>query len=147
MKKFALMFAAALALAGASFAQTKPATVATTVKPRVLAATAAHSVTLNWTASPDATAAVGVGYNVYRVGGACPATAPATTAGFTNVGNSAGTATVAPATSFVDSAVTAGQTYCYVVTYFNPTQESGLSNTAPATIGLAAPGNLTTKPQ
>jgi hypothetical protein len=70
-----------------------------------------HSVTLNWAASPT----TGVtGYNVYRFTGACAANIT-----FTKL-------TASPITplTFVDTAVTAGTTYCYSVTAVSPGGES-----------------------
>jgi hypothetical protein len=83
--------------------------------PTNLTATAGDSqVTLSWTAVSDAT-----GYNIKR----------STTAGgpYTNVGSNVS------GTSYVDSSVTNGTTYYYVVTALNGTAESANSNEASAT--------------
>jgi hypothetical protein len=59
------------------------------------------------------------------------------TSGFTSLNS-----TLFTTTTFTDSTVTPG-TYCYVVTFTNPTATSGPSNTAAATILPAAPTNVT----
>lgn len=84
----------------------------------VLKAQQPHSVTLSWKAS--STAAVTV-YNIHRVAAA----------GGSTIGSNYATVT-APATTYKDTAVTAGQTYYYTVSAWCPTcapsKESALSN-------------------
>ena len=93
----------------------------------------AHAVSLTWTASIDG----GVGYNVYRFSGACPA---AGTIGFSKI-----TATPLTATTYTDSAVAPG-TYCYYATAVLNGAESVPSNLASAVILPAAPAALSTTP-
>lgn len=82
-------------------------------------ATLSHLVSLSWTASTSADV---TGYNIYR----------STTSGGTySKINSSLVAT----TSYTDSTVSAGQTYYYVATAVNSSnQESGYSNQASATV-------------
>jgi hypothetical protein len=78
----------------------------------------AHSVTLNWTASTSAV----TGYNVYR--------SQVSGGPYTKLNSS-----VDAATSYVDSTVTAGQTYFYVVTSVNSSGvESADSSEVSATV-------------
>lgn len=82
-----------------------------------VAASAAHSVTLNWIASASSV----VGYNVYRAtqsGGPYTLINPALQSG----------------TSYADLSVQAGQTYYYVVTAVNGGTESAFSNQATAAV-------------
>ena len=100
----------------------------------VLKAQSGPTVTLTWTA-PVGASAVGATYRVKR-------------------GTSAGAETLlasvtAPATTYVDSSGTVGQTYFYVVTTFNPSfsnPESMPSNEVSATFLFqgrpGAPGSL-----
>ena len=80
-----------------------------------------HSVTLAWTQGvvPSGSPAVS-GNNVYR--------------GTTSGGEALLTSLSTPATSYVDTAVTAGTTYYYEVTAVNSSGESGKSNEAVATV-------------
>lgn len=81
----------------------------------VVAVRSGHSVTLTWTAS---TSSGVTGYNVYR----------SQTSGGPYVQVNAGLAT---GTSYLDSSVTAGQTYYYVVTSVGQgSSESSYSNEA-----------------
>ena len=93
-------------------------------------AKAQHSASLTWTASTDAAANPTLGYNVYRLAGACPASG---TTGFTKLN----TATVTT-TSFTDSAISLGNA-CYYVTATLNGAESVPSNTASAVILPGAP--------
>jgi hypothetical protein len=93
-------------------------------------ARAQHSASLAWTASSDAAANPTIGYNVYRLAGACPATG---TAGFTKL-----TATPLTTTTFADTTVGLG-TFCYYVTATLNGAESVPSNTASAVILPGAP--------
>jgi len=78
-----------------------------------------HSVTLNWTASTSANV---TGYYVYRSG--------SSTGPYTKLN-----ATPVKPTTFTDEAVTAGQTYYYVVTAVDSSNsESAYSNQARAVI-------------
>lgn len=97
----------------------------------------AHAVTITWTASTTA----GVSYNVYRTAGTCPGTT------FTKINT-----TPITATTYDDTAVTGGSTYCYYATSYlsgaNP-PESIPSNKAPATVPTDQPNpptNLTVNP-
>ena len=91
-----------------------------------------HSVTLTWTASPDAASNPTLAYDVYRAPAACPATPLV----FVKV------ATTAPlATTFTDTNVPIG-TMCYAVTSLVNGAESVQSNPAPAVILPAAPTGL-----
>lgn len=93
-------------------------------------AKAQHSASLTWTASTDAAANPTLGYNVYRLAGACPASG---TAGFTKL-NSVSVTT----TSFTDSTISLGNA-CYYVTATLNGAESVPSNTASAVILPGAP--------
>jgi hypothetical protein len=93
-------------------------------------AKAQHSASLTWTASTDAAANPTLGYNVYRLAGACPASG---TTGFTKLN----TATVTT-TSFTDSTISLGNA-CYYVTATLNGAESVPSNTASAVILPGAP--------
>jgi hypothetical protein len=101
-------------------------------------AQAAHSVALTWTASTDAAANPTLTYNVYRLNGACPATAPTSVSGsgFTKLNTAAITTT-----TFSDSGIAPG-TYCYFSTAFLNATESIPSNTAQALVAPAAPTSL-----
>lgn len=92
-----------------------------------------HSSTLTWQDTQNPT---GTTYNAWRASGACPATAPTSTppAGFTLLN----TVPIASLT-YVDTAVTAGNTYCYVVTAVGPNGQSSPSNDAQAVIPAAFP--------
>jgi hypothetical protein len=91
---------------------------------------AQHSASLTWTASPDATVNPTIGYNVYRLAGACPATG---TTGFTKLN-----ATPLTNTAFSDTNVGLGN-FCYYVTATLNGVESVPSNTAPAVILPGSP--------
>jgi hypothetical protein len=93
-------------------------------------ARAQHSASLAWTASSDAAANPGLGYNVYRLAAACPASG---TTGFTKL-NTAAVST----TSFTDSTVGLGNV-CYYVTATLNGAESVPSNTASAVVLPGAP--------
>ena len=115
MRKLLLALSIALALAPLARAQ-KPTATATS-----------HSVTLTWTGStsPGVTS-----YNVYR----------ASTSG----GPYGQIASVtAPATTYTDTNVSAGETYYYVVTAVASSSESGYSNEASAIVpsGSSAPNS------
>jgi len=91
-------------------------------------AQAAHSVTLSW--SPSSSTGV-TGYNVYRFVGAC-----GPTVAFTKL------ASTTTALTYVDSAVTAGATYCYTVTAVSVGGESTNAGTWQAVIPIyTAPTN------
>ena len=94
-----------------------------------------HSVGLAATASADAAANPTLTYNVYRLNGACPATAPTSisASGFTKI-NAAALTTPA----YTDANVAPG-TYCYFMTAFLNTTESNPSNDASAAVQPAAP--------
>lgn len=91
-----------------------------------------HSVTLNWT---DPTNPAGTNYNVYKLTGVCPGLNPPLS-DFAKVN-----ATPIPAFTYLDLAVTAGTTYCYVLTAITAagTNESGPSKDAGATIPVVSP--------
>lgn len=88
-------------------------------------AQAAHKVLISWT---DTANPAGTTYSVYRASAACSTNPTLTklTSGLT-------------VTTYTDSTVTNGQTYCYAVTANGPGGESAFSNEAPAII-LAPPG-------
>ena len=82
--------------------------------------TISHSVTLNWTASASSNV---VGYNVYRATG---------TGSYVKVNSS-----LVGSTTFVDSAVTGGQTYTYCATAVDGNNmESSYSTPVSATVPL-----------
>lgn len=90
-------------------------------------ATTASSVSLSWTASATATQ-----YQVQRAAGACSAGGA-----FSQVGT-------ATATTFTNSGLTGGTTYCYRVTASNTTGTSGPSATVTATTtGSGGPSGCT----
>ena len=93
-------------------------------------AKAQHSASLTWTASSDAVANPTLGYNVYRLAGACPTSG---TTGFTKLN----TATVTT-TTFTDSTISLGNA-CYYVTATLNGAESVPSNTASTVILPGAP--------
>jgi hypothetical protein len=97
-------------------------------------ARAQHSASLTWTASPDAATNPKLGYNVYRLAGACPASG---TAGFTKLNT-----TPLTTTTFSDTSVTLG-TFCYYVTATLNGAESVPSNTASAVVLPGAASLLT----
>lgn len=88
-----------------------------------------HYVTLSWTASADQ----GVTYNIYRAGGACPATG--LPSGATKVGS--GITTLTWKDSMVDLGI-----YCYYATAEKNSLESPPSNTAEASVKPGAPSSL-----
>lgn len=98
----------------------------------IRATATAHSVALAWTASSDAAANPTLTYNVYRLVRVCPSGTPT---GFTQVGT-------ASATTYSDTAVSVGNTYCYYVTAQLNALQSVPSNTASAVILPAAPTAL-----
>jgi hypothetical protein len=102
-----------------------------------VSAFAAHSITIAWT---DTLNPSGVTYNVYRLVGTCPTTAPTTTppTGFTLL-QSANTGT-----TFMDSAVLTGTTYCYIVTAVVAGSESAPSNDAQGTEPTSFPPTMLT---
>lgn len=92
----------------------------------VTSAAQTHSVTLAWV---DQLNPSGTQYNAYRASGACPATPPTSTAGFVKLNSSS-----ISGMTYIDATVTAGQTYCYVVTAVNTTSETAPSPDAQAVI-------------
>jgi hypothetical protein len=100
-----------------------------------------HSATLSW---QDALNPVGTTANIWRASGACPATAPTTTPppGFTQINTAAvaesGSAGAMVGT-YIDTAVTAGDTYSYVITAVGPNGQSNPSNCAQGVIPAAFP--------
>ena len=97
-----------------------------------------HTVTLTWTDTVNPT---GTTYSAWRQTGACPQLAPTTTTGFTQLNAAAITIK-----SYADSTVTAGATYCYVVTATaaGGGTASGPSNDAQAIVpGAFPPQGLT----
>jgi hypothetical protein len=90
-----------------------------------------HSVTLNWTASTDAAGNPTLSYNVFRLIGACSATAA-----FTKINT-----TPVTATTFVDSGIAPGA-YCYQATSFLNGAESKPSNQVAAVILPLPPGSV-----
>ncbi|HUJ33272.1 MAG TPA: hypothetical protein VLY23_18465 [Candidatus Acidoferrum sp.] len=96
--------------------------------------TSAHCVNLSWTAPADASGSST--YNVYRMAGACPASAPTSTAGFTKL-----TAAPQAATTYSDSTVTPGS-WCYVATQVAGALESAPSNNVLAAILPLSPGSM-----
>lgn len=98
----------------------------------------AHSVALAWTASADAAANPTLSYNVYRLNGACPATAPTSVSasGFTKLNSAAITTT-----AYTDSGIAPG-TYCYFATAFLNSTESNPSNDASGIVQPAIPTSL-----
>lgn len=87
-----------------------------------------HTVSLSWTASTDAAANPSLTYNIYR--------ATACSGAFVKLNASPGAAT-----TYLDSAVFAGNTYCYQVTAVLSAIESVPSNVVAAVIpaAVAAP--------
>ena len=93
-------------------------------------------MTLSWvdTQNPSATT-----YNAWRASGVCPTTAPTTTAGFTQLN-----ATAITTKTYADSAVSAGNTYCYIVTAVSVNGQSAPSNAAGGAIPAAFPPTMLT---
>lgn len=95
-----------------------------------------HAVALAWTASIDAVANSTLTYNLYRAASSC-----ATASSFTKVNTAA-----ISGTSFTDSSVTVGNTYCYQATSVLNGLESVDSNQTAAVILPAPPTALTATP-
>jgi hypothetical protein len=91
---------------------------------------AGHNIVLTWTPPSDAVA--GETYTVYRGVGAC--------AGNPTMSS---LAAAISASTYTDTAVTAGSTYCYYVESVVGAQSSVPSNTAGATVPIYAPTGLT----
>ena len=87
-----------------------------------------HSVALTWVASSDAASNPTLTYAVYRASVACPASGSPT--GLTKL-------VAVSATTYTDTAVSVGQTYCYIVRASLNGSESVDSNTAGGTIPIA----------
>ncbi len=86
-------------------------------------AQSAHQVTLKWWTTGANT------YNVYKLKGVCPT--PVVLSAFTKI------AVITPISydySYVDTGVTEGITYCYILTAVSGTTESGWSGAWQATI-------------
>lgn len=98
-----------------------------------LPAQAAHSVTLNWTASTDSTTATPGTVSVFRALGACPAT------GLGTATYTALTTTALAGGPYIDTTVTAGSSYCYYIGATIGAATSGPSNTYSALIPIAPP--------
>ena len=94
-------------------------------------AQSAHSVTLTWTASPDAAANPTLSYNVYRSVTSCSSPV------FSKVGSVA-----SGVLTFQDTAVTVGNTYCYAVTSVLNGLEGNNSPVVQAVILPAPPPTL-----
>lgn len=130
MKRFIPVLLAALPL------------MAATPKPKAAlfqgTATPAHKVVLTWTASADA-ASETLTYTVYRSTGACSgASNPVTLAG----------AGLLTATTFTDTAVAGGTSYCYEVVAVSASGAiSAPSNEVTAGVPLAAPSGLAVQVQ
>ena len=93
------------------------------IAPMPSSAQATPQVVLTWTASTS----TGVtGYNVYKLTGACPATI--SLSAFSKL------ASTTTALTYTDTAVTAGSTYCYVVTATTATAESAASGSWQVTV-------------
>jgi hypothetical protein len=106
--------------------------------PSSASAQTVHSVTLAATASSDAAANPTLTYNVYRLNGACPATAPISVSGS---GFTKKNTTPLATPSYTDSGIAPGA-YCYFMTAFLNTVESIPSNTAQALVPVAVPTSL-----
>lgn len=98
--------------------------------PGCKSALAGHSVTLEWTSSPDA----GVTYNIYRAAVSCP------TSGIPSAPTKIGTGI--NLLTYTDSAVSVGSTYCYYATASLSGLESVPSNTVQAVILPSPPTAL-----
>ena len=81
----------------------------------------AHQAVLSWAAPDDATATAS--YNIYRAAGLCPQTA------FTKLNT-----TPITGTTFTDSSVQVGKSYCWYGTHVESGLESVPSNTAGGTV-------------
>lgn len=90
-----------------------------------------HSVALVWVPPTGVTL---LGSNVYRIVGSCPAN-PSLTA-FTKLNTSP-----IQGTTFTDTAVTAGSTYCYTQTNVASGGESGTSNLVQVVIPISIASN------
>lgn len=90
----------------------------------------AQSVTVSWNASTT----TGVTYSLYRLFGTCPTG----TSGFTLI------ASGLTALTYSDTAVVAGDTYCYYATSVDGTGDASVpSNTAAATVPTSGGGGIT----
>jgi hypothetical protein len=121
-----------LALLFCSFASAQTRPVA---RPRIAApitapqASTTHSVTLTWLWS-QGTGDPATGFHVWRA---------ATCAALSTTGTAYATITPATTLTDVDTAVTAGQAYCYMVTAYDATGDSASTNEVSVTIPLAVP--------
>lgn len=93
-----------------------------------------HQATLIWT---DPGNPVGTTYNIYRQASACPSQVITSTTGFTRLNS-----TPVTGLTFVDTPLTVGSSYCYVVTAMVGTLESAPSNGAGGTPFPFSPVNL-----
>jgi hypothetical protein len=100
------------------------------------AAFAQHSNTLTFTWS-QGTGDPATGFHIWR---AAPVSGTCTTVGTTPYATLTGTTTQ----TYVDTAVSAGQTWCYGVTAFAQTTDSSMSNevSCATPFALTTPGNL-----
>jgi len=98
---------------------------------------AAHNAVLTWTPSTDGAANPTAGYSVFKAttsgGEGAPALATAVAPGCTNT----------TACTYTDTAVTAGQTYYYKLTFVVGTLSSVMSNEATGKIPVAPPTGVT----
>jgi hypothetical protein len=93
-----------------------------------------HSATLSWTNATSNPA--GTTVLIYRQAGTCPTPAPTTTAGFTAI------ATGLTGSSYFDTDVTAGASYCYVAVSVSGSSTSAPSNDAQAVIPATFPPGM-----
>jgi hypothetical protein len=112
-----------------------------------LPTTLGHSVTINWA---DANNPVNTKYNIYRLTGSCPGSAPTPPGvlnGFIqlnvmpipNSNNSTTQSLPVPGMNYIDQAVQGGQTYCYIVVPFSNSGYGPPSVMVSATVpGMAA---------
>jgi hypothetical protein len=100
------------------------------------AASAQHSVTLNWIASADSTTTTPGTVSVFRATGTCPASGIGTLT-YTTL-----TSTAPAGGPYTDTAVTVGSAYCYYITATIGSATSGPSNTVGAVIPVGPPTSL-----
>lgn len=97
------------------------------------------SFSLTWTASTDAATNPSLTYNVYRVAQACPTSGQPS--GMVKINSAPITGT-----SYVDTAVQVGQSYCYAATAVLNGGESADSNFSGGVSPLSPPTGFSAKP-
>jgi len=150
MRKWIMVVAMLLLVVVPASARPKPRSVKfvkASVKASLLASSAAltttHQVNLVWTLSSDDTTTncptiTSCAQSVYRAAGTCSSTTTFTTA-LTTLSSSA--------TTYIDTSVVVGQSYCYAVSFTANGTESSKSNQASAVVIPFSPTGFTASGQ